>query len=425
LYLRGKERDELKIEAVQLATLIIDEKNARRHNERNIGEVIRSLETFGQHAPIVVQRGTNKILIGNGRVEAMRRMGWESCDVHFVDDDDATAVRRALADNRTAELGSWDVDILAELISDLDSLDIVGWSLDEIRELVSSQTEIDKADDDFDIDSALNDEPIVKRGEVWKLGHHRLMCGDSTLSEDVALLMDGEKAQIVFTDPPWNVDYGSDEKHPSWKSRTILNDHMSTEMFGEFLTKSINCIKSSVVLGAMVYMVMSAQEWGNLMNVMSGCGFHWSSTIIWAKDSLVLSRKDYHTRYEPIWYGWVDDNKRLCPLKDRTQDDVWEIPRPRRSEEHPTMKPIELVIRALENSSRLDDNVIDFFGGSGTTLIAAEKAKRRCFMMELDPKYCDVIIKRYAELKGSESDVYLVKDNERIQYKSVVIKNNT
>jgi DNA modification methylase len=417
--------DGLDISEALLATLNIDEKNARMHSERNIGEVMRSLETFGQHAPIVVQRGTNKILIGNGRVEAMRRMGWESCDVLFVDDDDATAVRRALADNRTAELGSWDEDVLAELINDLGSLDIVGWSPDEIRDLLSSQTEINRADDDFDIDGALNEEPIAKRGEVWVLGRHRLMCGDSTSPEDVALLMDKEKAQIVFTDPPWNVDYGSDEKHPSWKPRTILNDHMSTEMFGEFLTKSIVCIKSSVVPGAMVYMVMSAQEWGNLMNVMADCGFHWSSTIIWAKDSLVLSRKDYHTRYEPIWYGWVDDNKRLCPLKDRTQDDVWEIPRPRRSEEHPTMKPIELVIRALENSSRQDDNVIDFFGGSGTTLIAAEKAKRRCFMMELDPKYCDVIIKRYIGLVGSEKDVFLVKDNEQIPYSSIAKDNNT
>ncbi len=390
----------MEITDVSIESLKIDEKNARKHNERNIGEVIRSLERFGQHAPIVVQRGTNKILIGNGRVEAMRRMGWETCAVFFVDDDDASAVKRALADNRTAELGSWDEDILAELINDLDSLDIVGWTPDEIRDLVSTQTEMDRTDDDFDIDSALTEEPIVKLGEVWLLGRHRLMCGDSTSPEDVALLMQGEQAQIVFTDPPWNVDYGSDEKHPSWKPRTILNDHMSTEMFGEFLTKAITCIKSAIVPGAMMYMVMSAQEWGNLMTVMAACGFHWSSTIIWAKDSLVLSRKDYHTRYEPIWYGWLDGSKRLFPLKDRTQDDVWEIPRPRRSDEHPTMKPIELVVRAIQNSSRADDNVIDFFGGSGTTLIAAEKTKRRCFMMELDPKYCDVIIRRWEALTG-------------------------
>jgi DNA modification methylase len=166
--------------------------------------------------------------------------------------------------------------------------------------------------------------------------------------------------------------------------------------------------------GCMTYVVMSAQEWGSLMNVMREAGYHWSSTIIWKKDSLVLSRKDYHTQYEPIWYGWLEGT-RLCPLKDRKQSDVWEIPRPKVSEEHPTMKPVSLVAKAMLNSSHIGDLTLDLFGGSGTTMIAAQQTGRVCFMMELDSKYCDVIVKRYVSQFGADS-VFLVTGSEKIPY---------
>jgi DNA modification methylase len=166
--------------------------------------------------------------------------------------------------------------------------------------------------------------------------------------------------------------------------------------------------------GCMTYVVMSAQEWGSLMNVMREAGYHWSSTIIWKKDSLVLSRKDYHTQYEPIWYGWLEGT-RLCPLKDRKQSDVWEIPRPKVSEEHPTMKPVSLVAKAMLNSSHTGDLALDLFGGSGTTMIAAEQTGRVCFMMELDPKYCDVIAKRYVSQFGDNA-AFLLRGDEKIPY---------
>jgi len=244
------------------------------------------------------------------------------------------------------------------------------------------------------------------------------MCGDSTSLSEVRQLMDGKKARFIFTDPPWNVDYGSDAKHPSWKPRQILNDKMSTEQFGAFLLAAFQCMASVSEPGCMTYVVMSAQEWGNIMPAMRQAGYHWSSTIIWAKDSLVLSRKDYHTQYEPIWYGWLEGT-RLCPLKDRKQSDLWDIPRPKVSIEHPTMKPVALVAKAILNSSRSGDTALDLFGGSGTTLIAAEQTERVCFMMELDAKYCDVIVKRYTEQAGGADRVFLLRDGAETAYADV------
>lgn len=208
---------------------------------------------------------------------------------------------------------------------------------------------------------------------------------------------------MVFTDPPWNVGYGADieagNPHGS-RPRTILNDFMGTDDFKEFMVSAFRQMNESSKDGAMTYVVMSAQEWGNMMLALAVNDYHWSSTIIWNKDRLVLSRKDYHTKYEPIWYGWKEGSARLKPLEDRQQTDVWDIARPSRSDEHPTMKPVELVTRAVDNSSNRGDLVLDLFGGSGTTLIACEQTDRSCYMMELDPNYVDVIINRWETFTG-------------------------
>jgi len=392
------------IKNVQISALVPDDKNARKHNEKNIEQVMRSLKEFGQHAPLVVQKSTNKVLVGNGRLEAMKRLGWKTADVYFVVDDDETAIRRALADNRTGELAEWDEDILKELLGEFSPSDIVGWDDLDLEELLGKNAPKEAKDDDFDVNAALPEEPTSKRGDIFKLGNHRLMCGDSTSEADVRHLMGSDLAHFIFTDPPWNVAYGSN-KHPSWKTgkdRQIMNDAMSTEDFRAFLMSAFSNMKKVLCAGGMVYVVMSAQEWGSQMSVMDELGFHWSSTVIWSKDTLVLSRKDYHTQYEPIWYGWAEGSRRY-PLKDRKQSDVWQIPRPKRSEEHPTMKPVELVARAIQNSSHRGDVVMDLFGGSGTTMIAAEQLDRECRMMELDPKYCDVIIKRWEASTGGKA----------------------
>lgn len=234
--------------------------------------------------------------------------------------------------------------------------------------------------------------------EETDIKSHFVMCGDSVSHDDVDKLFNGKQADIIFTDPPWNVAYG-ESNHPSWKTgkdRTIQNDNMG-EDFIPWMDAVFGTMAEFSKDGCMTYVVMSAQEWGGLMNSLRDNGFHWSSTIIWNKDHLVLSRKDYHTKYEPIWYGWKDGDSRLHPLADRKQSDVWDIDRPTKSEEHPTMKPIELCARAVRNSSNKNDIVLDLFLGSGSTLIACEQTDRTCYGMELDPKYTDVIRKRWAK----------------------------
>jgi DNA modification methylase len=225
---------------------------------------------------------------------------------------------------------------------------------------------------------------------------YKILCGDSTSVEDVGRLMDGERAKWWWSDPPWNVAYGSSD-HPTYRSRTIQNDNLGDEFPG-FCRAFIAQAKSVLHPGAMVYLVMSAQEWPVIDAALREGGFHWSSTLIWKKDRLVLSRKDYHTQFEPLWYGWEDSAPRLCPLEDRTQSDVWEIDRPSRSEEHPTMKPVELVARSLQNSSRPNDLGYEPFSGSGSTFVAAEQTGRRCYGMEIEPKYVGVTLQRLADM---------------------------
>ena len=233
------------------------------------------------------------------------------------------------------------------------------------------------------------------------------MCGDSTKEDDVAKLMNGKKADMVFTDPPWNVNYGAVEKGNAmgYKPRTIMNDFMGEEDFKNFMDGTFASMNFASKDGCVTYVVMSAQEWGNMMLTLANNDYHWSSTIIWNKDRLVMSRKDYHTKYEPIWYGWKNGEARLHPLTDRKQSDVWDIDRPSASELHPTMKPIELVARAIQNSSDKNNIVLDLFGGSGTTMIASEQTERTNYSMELDPKYVDVIINRWEQLTGLEAEL--------------------
>jgi DNA modification methylase len=210
--------------------------------------------------------------------------------------------------------------------------------------------------------------------------------------------MQGTRASICFTDPPWNVAYGSSH-NPKWKTRQITNDDLGKD-FPAFCESFCGNIKKATTPGAAVYMVMSAQEWPVIDSTLRDSGFHWSSTIIWAKDSLVLSRKDYHTQYEPIWYGWNGAAARLYPLRDRQQSDLWSIARPRRSDEHPTTKPVALVARALLNSSRARDVVFEPFAGSGSTLVACEQTNRTCYAIELEPRYVDVVCRRFYNLTG-------------------------
>ncbi|MDL2319384.1 site-specific DNA-methyltransferase [Eubacteriales bacterium OttesenSCG-928-A19] len=382
----------------------------------------RSIEEFGYVEPLVWNKRTGNIVGGHQRFKVLVAMGYDEIDCVVIDLDEMREKALNVALNKIS--GEFDIPMLSDLLRDLDDsgfdVSLTGFDAAEMDDLFKEKSDAASIkEDNFDADKAATeiDTPISQRGDVWLLGGHRLMCGDSTASEDVKTLMGGTRASMIFTDPPWNVDYGA-AKHPNYKQRQILNDKMSTEQFGVFLLSAFQNMGEVSEPGCMTYVVMSAQEWGNVMNTLAEAGFHWSSTIIWAKDRLVLSRKDYHTQYEPIWYGWLN-GKRLCPLKDRKQSDLWEIQRPQASPEHPTMKPVALVGRAIMNSSNTGETVLDLFGGSGTTLIAAAQTDRVCNMMELDPKYCDVIVCRYIEHAGSDADVYLLRGEKKAPYVEV------
>ena len=391
----------MQIQMLKLDQVFPYEKNPRKNDEA-VDKVAASIREFGFRQPIVVD-ADHVIIAGHTRLEASKRLGLTNVPVVVADDLSEEQVRAyRLADNKTAEFSGWDFDLLNGELFEINDIDMAAFGFD-MNAFTDGMAEAE--DDDYDLDAAdEHAEKRVQRGQVWVLGEHRLMCGDSTDQESVAELMGGQTADMVFTDPPWNVNYGSVKKGNAmgYKPRTILNDFMGTEEFRAFMFSAFQRMNEASKAGACTYVVMGSQEWGNLMLTLAQNDYHWSSTIIWNKDSLILSRKDYHTKYEPIWYGWKE-GRRLHPLKDRTQSDVWDIPRPKRSDEHPTMKPVDLVARAVINSSDRGNNVLDLFGGSGTTLIACEQLNRKCYMMELDPHYCDVIIDRWEEYTGKKA----------------------
>jgi DNA modification methylase len=385
-----------------VADLTLDPQNARTHSQKNLDAIKASLTKFGQRKPIVIT-GEGLVLAGNGTLEAAKSLGWDHIDVTITpsDWDLNTARAYALADNRTAELAEWDENVLAkqllELIDEDFDIEAIGFELPE--------PEIEPEPDDAPTIEEV--EHRTKLGQLWKLGDHLLYCGDSTEEATFTRLMGDEKAHLIWTDPPWNVNYGGidNENVQGWKVRTILNDHMNEGQWDEFVEQFCKTMKDNSEPGAPIYLVMSAQEWPVIDRHLREVGFHWSSTVIWAKDRLVLSRKDYHTQYEPIWYGWNAEAARLTPVEDRKQSDLWEIQRPARSELHPTMKPIELVQKSIVNSSKPGNIVLDSFGGSGSTLIACEQTNRKCRMVELDPQYCDVIIARWEKFSGKTAEL--------------------
>ena len=389
---------ELRIEYVSKDELRPYANNAKIHTDEQIEQIRHSIEEFGFNDPIALWHD-NEVIEGHGRLLAV--MGMDEIETVPVIrlDNLSDEQRRAymLVHNKLTMNTDFDLDILTVELDDIFDIDMADFGF-----------EFDAVDDPVEVveDEAPEppEEPKSKYGEVYQLGRHRLMCGDSTKMEDVKKLMGDDMADMVFTDPPWNVNYGAVEKDNAqgYKPRTIINDFMGTEEFKEFMFSAFKCMNEVSKAGACTYVVMSAQEWGNMMLTLAQNDYHWSSTIIWNKDRLVLSRKDYHTKYEPIWYGWKA-GARLCPLKDRKQSDVWDFDRPTKSEEHPTMKPVGLVARAVQNSSKKDNVVLDLFGGSGTTLIACEQTDRSCCMMELDPKYVDVIIERWENFTGEKA----------------------
>ncbi len=387
----------MEIVRIPIEDLTPDPHNAKDHPKEQIEQIKASIEQFGNADPIGVWGEKNLVVEGHGRLLALKELGYtevECIRLDWMTEEERKAY--ALVHNQTTLTSGWIPEELNLNLSAITEIDMSQFGFDVPDDTTPEEIQDDEIPEEV--------EERSKLGDIWQLGRHRLICGDSTNLETIGRLMGDERADFVFTDPPWNVNYGDVEKGNSqgYRPRKILNDYMDTEDFKNFMSSAFNTMNHYSKDGAMTYVVMSAQEWGNLMLTLLENGYHWSSTIIWFKDSLVLSRKDYHTQYEPIWYGWKEGS-RLHPLKDRKQSDVLEIPRPKVSDLHPTMKPIALIARAIANSTKKDDKVLDLFGGSGSTLIACEQTNRVCYMSELDPHYCDVIVERWENLTGGKA----------------------
>jgi DNA modification methylase len=370
-----------------------------RRNEKAVASVAASIQEFGWRQPIVVD-GQMVVLAGHTRLEAARQLGLESAPVHVAKGlSEAQARAFRIMDNRSSENAEWNDELLGLELGDLleaeFDLGLTGLTDEELNALLSGA--VDAAGEDVDEVPNVREEPVSRSGDLWVLGPHRLLCGDATVATDVQRLLGEAKANICFCDPPYNVDYaGGVGAEQAGKGRRIKNDALG-EGFGQFLYDACALINTHTT-GA-VYICMSSSELATLQKAFAEAGGHWSTFIIWAKDRFTLGRADYQRQYEPILYGWPEGAKRRwCGARD--QGDVWLIDRPSKNDLHPTMKPVALVERALRNSSRQGDLVFDPFGGSGTTLIAAETTGRKAALLELDPKYVDVIVERWQRFTG-------------------------
>ena len=389
------------IERWPIAKLVPYARNARTHSEEQVAQIAASIVEFGFANPILA--GSDGVIVaGHGRLAAAQKLGLESVPVVVLDHLTPTQ-RRALiiADNRIAENAGWDDAMLRIELQSLQedgfNLDITGFDTDALAEIMAGEETTVEGNTDEDAVPDLNETPISRSGDVWLLGAHRLLCGDSTDATSYAVLMADEKAAMVFTDPPYGVNYANSAKDKMRGThRPILNDNLG-EDFEPFLQAALTPMLAYCA-GA-TYIAMSSSELDTLQSAFRAAGGKWSTFIIWAKNTFTLGRADYQRQYEPILYGWPEgQTHHWCG--DRDQGDVWHIKKPQKNDLHPTMKPVELVERAIRNSSRPGDIVLDPFGGSGTTLIAAEKSGRKARLIELDPKYVDVIVRRWEDFTG-------------------------
>ncbi len=367
--------------------------NPRILKDDKFAKLTQSIKDFPQMLEIrpIVVNDDMIVLGGNMRLKACKEAGLSEVPVIKAADLTEEQQREFIIKDNVG-FGEWDWDLLA---NDWDADLLDDWGLD--IDFASDDNEGLTDEDDV---PEVTETPVSKVGDIWLLGEHRVMCGSSTDGGSVALLMNGSIADMVFTDPPYNVDYGN-SNNPQHKSRTILNDKKSDADWDEFVREYMTNLL--LFTNGNFYISMSDKELGHMQKMFEECGGRWASFIIWVKDRLVLSGKDYHSRHETILYGWNEKIENRLRVEDRKQDDVWEIKRPTTSDLHPTMKPIELIERMLNNSSRDGHLILDLFLGSGSTLIASEKKGRKCYGMELDPKYVDVIIKRWQEYTGKKA----------------------
>jgi len=400
------------MELVPIDKLIPYSNNARTHSPAQINKLRGSLREFGFINPVIIDRDYN-IIAGHGRVMAAREEKLTEVPCVFADHlTEAQKKAYIIADNRMALDAGWDEEMLKVEIESLEAqafdLSLTGFDADELEKLFREDTEGKVKEDDFDIDAELEKPAMTHDGDIWTLGRHRLMCGDSTIAENFEKLMDGKKANLVVTDPPYNVDYHG-------TAGKIKNDNMASDAFHTFLLAAFNRLHENMASDASIYVFHADTEGLNFRKAFEEAGFYLSGCCIWKKPSLVLGRSPYQWQHEPCLFGWLKDGKHLW-YADRKQTTIWEFEKPKKNDVHPTMKPVALIAYCIMNSSMSNTLILDPFLGSGTTLIASEQIDRSCYGLELDPKYCDVIVNRYIEVTGHSDDVTVLRNGVVLTY---------
>ena len=399
-----------KIEWLSVETLIPYAKNARTHSDEQVAQIAGSIKEFGFNNPVLVDKD-NSIIAGHGRLMAARKLGMDKVPVvqlgHMTE-----AQRKAyvLADNRIALNSGWDTSMLSLELQDLkDDIDLslLGFDPDELDALLNPIEETEGLTDE-DAVPDVPDEPKTKLGDIYKLGNHRLMCGDSCSVTDMDKLVNDRQVDMWLTDPPYNVAYEGKTKD----ALTIQNDSMSDDGFRQFLRDAYVTADTVMKAGAVFYIWHADSEGYNFRGAAHDTGWKVRQCLIWKKSTMVMGRQDYHWKHEPCLYGWKEGAGHLWAT-DRKQTTILEFDKPSRNKEHPTMKPVELFEYQMLNNTKGGDIVLDSFGGSGTTLIAAEKHGRHAYVMELDPKYCDVIVKRWEDFTGKKAELVELSELEK------------
>ena len=409
----------MEFKKLQIDSLVPAEYNPRKKlkpGDSEFEKIKNSINEFGYVDPIIVNRDLT-VIGGHQRISVLKTLGYTEIDCVIIDVDKTKEKALNIALNKIS--GEWNKELLADLIKDLQKLDydvsFTGFEPPEIDELFNDVHSKEIKEDDFDVEKELQEPAITRKGDVWLLGRHRLVCGDSTDSNVYRILMEGKKANLVVTDPPYNVAYEA-------KAGKIQNDNLKDEDFYSFLLKAFTNMADCMEKDASIYVFHADTEGLNFRKAFKDAGLYLSGVCIWAKQSLVLGRSPYQWKHEPVLFGWRKDGTHKW-YSDRKQSTIWNFDRPSKNDLHPTMKPIALCAYPITNSSMSNCIVLEPFGGSGSTLIACEQTDRVCYTIELDEKYADVIVKRYIEQKGSDSDVFLIRDGIKITYNKVVAAN--
>ena len=391
-------------ENVKIEKLIPYRNNARTHSDEQVEKIAKSMREFGFINPVLVD-GKFNIIAGHGRVLGAKKLGMKEVPCLFIEDLTEEQKRAyIIADNRLAEDAGWDKEMLKIELEELQNLNFdISLTGFEMEDFDFGMDETEVVEDEFD--ETVPEEPKSKKGEIYKLGKHYLMCGDSTDINDVEKLMNGAKVDLFLTDPPYNVDY------QGGTGLTIQNDNMEEDAFREFLKVSFFNANTVMKEGAVFYIWHADSEGYNFRGACHDIGWKVRQCLIWCKNTLVMGRQDYHWKHEPCLYGWKEGASHLW-ASDRRQTTVLEFDRPSVSKEHPTMKPVGLFDYLIKNNTKKDDIVLDLFAGSGTTIIACEQNGRIAYSMELDPRYVDVIIARWEKLTGEQAERIEVENEQ-------------